>query len=62
MTLTNLGKHRKSQLLLSEWNSSNVFGLNNWTGTTSWNTGTENATPVGAQTCYDWNVSLSLSP
>jgi hypothetical protein len=60
-TLNNLGNTTNPNWYLTEWNSSRVFGIYTGTTTSGWYTGTENASnPVGAQTCYDWNISLNL--
>ena len=59
LILTNYGTTANPNWYLAEWNSSKVFGVYAGTGTSFWYTGTVNAS---LPSCYDWNVSLNLSP
>jgi outer membrane protein assembly factor BamB len=59
LILTNYGNATNPNYYLSEWNSSRVFGIYAGTGTSYWYTGTENAS---LPSCYDWNVSINLTP
>ncbi len=59
LILTNYGTPTNPNWYLAEWNSSNVFGVYAGTGTSNWYTGTVNAS---LPSCYDWNVSVNLSP
>jgi len=59
LALTNYGTSTAPKYMLSQWNSTNVFGVYAGTGTSYWYTGTVNAS---AATAYDWNVSVNLGP
>jgi len=59
LILTNYGTSTNPNWYLAEWNSSKVFGTYSGTGTSYWYTGTVNAS---LPSCYDWNVSVNLSP
>ena len=55
-SLTNLGTSNAPNYCLTQWNSSNVFGVNAGTGgVSSWYSGTANAS---APSAYDWNISI----
>jgi outer membrane protein assembly factor BamB len=59
LILTNYGTSAAPKYMLSQWNSSNVFGVYSGTGTSNWYSGTVNASAASA---YDWNVTCNLGP